>query len=54
VKDVLKDRNTGDYKLPELLPPQFYVKCQAAISLIQGKIDNLLSSLSHQRFSIII
>jgi hypothetical protein len=54
VEDVLEGRNTNDYKLSELLPPQSYAECQAAISSIQGKINNLLSSLLHQRFSIII
>jgi hypothetical protein len=54
MKDVLKGKNTSDYELPELLPPQSYAECQAAISSIQGKINNLLSSPSRQRFSIII
>jgi hypothetical protein len=43
VENVLEGRNTSDYELPELLPPQSYAECQAAISSIQGKIDNLLS-----------
>jgi hypothetical protein len=34
VEDVLEDRNTSDYELPELLPPQSYAECKAAISLI--------------------
>jgi hypothetical protein len=27
MEDVLKGKNTGDYELPELLPPQSYAKC---------------------------
>jgi hypothetical protein len=34
VEDILKDRNTNDYKLLKLLSPQSYVECKAVILLI--------------------
>jgi hypothetical protein len=39
---VTGPRNNSNYDLPELLPPQSYAECQAAITSIQGKIHDLL------------
>jgi hypothetical protein len=51
---VTGPRNNDNYDLPELLPPQSYAECQAAITSMQGKIHDLLSSPSRQRYTDVV